>query len=330
MSYKALSREQVIDRLCEKKKTLIVYHARPDADAIGSAFALRDLLGQMGIEATCLCTHPIPARLGFLTREGEDHRPFGEASLPAFERVISVDSASPAQLGELFPALDGRIDLMIDHHESGTVYADYYVIPTAAATGEIILSLAEELLERGKISSISPDICNDLYAAISSDTGCFRFANVTPATLRAAARLLEGGATAAEINHALFESKTEAQMRAEGEAARRLFFAEGRTVAGVTFPYEVKAALGVVDENLETIIDIPRSVEGVKVAFAIRQPEDRGFFRVSMRSAGDCNVASVCAELGGGGHRRAAGCSLTADTIEEATEQLLAVIRRHL
>jgi phosphoesterase RecJ-like protein len=141
------------------------------------------------------------------------------------------------------------------------------------------------------------------------------------------AELLEQGADQVTINRILFESKTEKQVRAEGEAASRLKLYDGGTVASVTFPYTSKFKLSLSDEHLETIIDVPRSIGGILVAFSVRQPEDRGFFRVSMRSTSDVDVAAICARFGGGGHVRAAGCSLEAGDIYEAESRLLSAIR---
>ena len=323
--FKQLSFESLCERICENKNTLIIYHARPDADAIGSAFALRELLAAMGINAICACSDEVPERLCFMTEDVQ-----GSVLLDDFatghERVISVDSASPAQLGTLFDRLHKDIDIMIDHHGTGTVYADNYIRSDAAATAEIIFDVAEWLLENGRIPYIPHKVYSCIYTAISSDTGCFKYANTTPKTHIYASKLVELGVDTADINHRLFESKTLKQLKAEGEAARRLTVYEKGRIASVTFPYSAKFSLGLSDENLETIIDIPRSLGGVEVAFAVRQPEEKNFYRVSMRSNCDFDVSAVCARFGGGGHARAAGCSIEARGIDEAEKKILAVI----
>lgn len=329
--FKRLDIDGLCERLCENKSTLIIYHVRSDADAVGSAFALRELLREMGTVAFCACAEEVPERLKFLSEAVQGSVVPAEGMPMGHERTISVDSASPSQLGELFDRLHKSIDIMIDHHATGTVYADNYIDSEAAATGEIIYSVAKRLVETGKISAVPPRAVNCLYAAISSDTGGFRFANVTPATHRVAAELLEAGADAADINHRLFESKTLKQLSAEGEAIRRLkTYCDGR-IASVTVPYSSKLALGLCDESLETIIDIPRSIGGVEVAFSVRQPEQDTFFRVSMRSACDSiDVAELCKGFGGGGHARAAGCSLRAANIDEAESAVYRAILQYI
>ena len=327
MGFQSLTLDALCDRLTIRRNTLIVFHARPDADAVGSAFALRDLLFAMGIPAMCACVDEVPERLRFLSEHAQ-----GSVLLDAemgldHERVISVDSASPQQLGALFERLRRDVDLMIDHHAMGTVYADHYIDPTASATGEIIYEIAERLRERGDLSEIPHRVYEAVYAAICSDTGSFRFANVTPKTFCIAAELLEAGVEGDRIARNLYEAKSPKQIKAEGEAAHRLLIHDGGLFASTTIPYSSKYSLMLSDEHLETIIDIPRSVRGVEVAFAIKQPEQTGVFRVSMRSSGDFDVSVVCALFGGGGHKRASGCSLEAANIDEAERIVLAAVR---
>ena len=325
--FKSLGMQELCERICENKTTLIIFHARPDGDAVGSAFALREILGAMGIKAICLCDDEVPDRLRFLSDD------FQGSVLPVedlkfgHERVIAVDSASPSQLGRLFDRLLRNVDLMIDHHATGTVYADSYIDTAASATGEIMYLLAAYLVKIGKLERIPPRALTCIYAAISSDTGGFKFSNTTPRTHMIAAKLIELGVDTAEINRKLFDCKSVAQIKAEGEAARRLKLFDGGRIAVTSMPYSAKAELEVEDDDLATIIEIPRSVSTAEVAISVRQPEEKGFFRVSMRSVGEIDVAAVCATFGGGGHKRAAGCSLEAADVDAAIEKVVAAVR---
>lgn len=329
-SFVALDMNQLCDRICENKTTLIIFHARPDGDAVGSAFALRELLYAMDINAICLCDDEIPDRLRFISEGAQGSVVPDEDLKFGHERVISVDSASPSQLGNLFTRLLRNVDIMIDHHATGTPHADHYIDASASATGEIIYLLAAHLVRLGKIDEIPPRAINCMYAAISSDTGGFKYSNVTPRTHMIAAKLIELGADAAEINRQLFDIKSIGQIQAEAEAAKRLRSFEGGRVAITAFPYSSKVALGLSDEDLGTLIEIPRSLEGAEVAVSIRQPEEKGFFRVSMRSNAEADVSKMCAEFGGGGHIRAAGCALEADNIDAALEKVLEAVRKHI
>ena len=113
MQFKTLGFDELCERLCENKRTLIIFHARPDADAIGSAFALRELLCRMGMQAICACSDEVPQRLGFMTEDVQGSVVLEEGMFGDHERVISVDSASPQQLGSLFDKLRKDVDIKI-------------------------------------------------------------------------------------------------------------------------------------------------------------------------------------------------------------------------
>lgn len=328
--FRKLSLDELCLSLCAKKRTLIIFHARPDADAIGSAFALRDILSMMDIPAICACVDEVPDRLRFLVEDVQGSILLEDGLELDHDRVISVDSASPEQLGTLYNRLHKYINVMIDHHAMGTVYADNYIDSDASATGEIIYAVAKRLCEMGRISHIPNRVINCIYAAICSDTGCFKYANAKPRTFRTVAELIEAGCAQTEINQRLFESKNYKQVRAEGEAASRLLLSHGGKIASVTFPYSSKFSMSLSDEHLETIIDIPRSVDGVEVAFSVRQPEDKPYFRVSMRSNSDFDVSAICALFGGGGHKRAAGCSIDAPNVRQAEELIIKEIEKRM
>lgn len=320
--FRPVTAAAVVEYLKKPYPTLILYHVRSDADAVGSAFALSLWLSSMGSPACCVCADEIPERLRFLT-DGQQASALPESIPAGFEnpRVITVDTAAPGQLGALYERYAGQISLMIDHHRFGTPYADYYCVPDAAAAGEIVFDL---MVSYG---FDVPRRCAELlYAAISSDTGGFRYANTTAKTHLTAAALMKSGIDAANINRLLFDSKPFSLLRAEKAGFERVRLYHGGKVSILTFPYTLKAELGVREEDLETLIDVARCIAGVEVAVSIRQPENNDTFRVSMRSATDFDVAAICARFGGGGHTRAAGATLHAADIEEAEQMVLTAL----
>jgi phosphoesterase RecJ-like protein len=209
---------------------------------------------------------------------------------------------------------------MIDHHEIGTPFAPGYIIKGASSAGEVLFTVVEELIAQGAIS-LDAELAYPLYASVSSDTGCFRYSNVTADTLRRAAALIETGIDAADINHRLFNAKTERQIRAEGYTAKNIKIAFGGKVAYSTVTKAERDELGVLMEHFETAIDIVRSVIGVEISFVIKET-DKGEYKVSLRSTG-ADVAKISASFGGGGHIRAAGCTVEADGIESAARIVL-------
>lgn len=304
--------------------TLVLFHAHPDGDSVGSGFALRLMLEAMGCRAFCLCADPLPERLTFLA--GDLQESLNPSDLPADfspAQIVTVDTASPAQLGSLYEIYRDKIHLMIDHHGRGEMYADGWIAPDRAAAGEMIYELSREWLRTGRLAVIPPRVDQLLYAAISSDTGCFRYSNATSATHRAAADLLAADFDSADLNHRLFGVKSREQISAEQVGMSRLHtFANGR-IGVVDMPYEVKIQNGLRDEHLDTLVEIPRSLSGVEIAAAIRQPGEGPLYRVSMRSSCDVDVAAICATFGGGGHAKAAGCSITC---QDGMEAVIAMV----
>lgn len=321
--FRALTLRETLKRLLVPQPTVILFHVNPDADAIGSAFALQQFLVATGSPAYCLCADEIPARLSFLTDGLQDS--VLPASLPASfadARVISVDTASPAQLGDLWEVFGERVSLMIDHHAHGTPYADHLIVPTAAAAGEIVFDLiAESGVDVPPVSAML------LYAAISSDTGGFRYSNVTHETHLRAAVLVQCGIDIAEISRLLFETKSMDVLRAERVGLENLRLYDGGRIAMITMSHREMTEEGLSSEHLSTLVDIARSVAGVEVAVAIRQLTAEGIFRVSTRANVDFDVAAVCATFGGGGHTRAAGATVQARDMDEARDMVLTAIR---
>ena len=239
--YRALGLSDAARMLFDREQILIIFHINPDGDATGSAFALKCALESLGKRAFCVCAASVPERLQFIVGDSQNGVSIGdipEGFKP--DLVVSVDTASPSQMGNLYDEYKAQIDLMIDHHATGTVYADNYIDTAASATGEIMYLLAAYLVKIGKLERIPPRVLTCIYAAISSDTGGFKFSNTTPRTHMIAAKLIELGVDAAEINRKLFDSKSVAQIKAEGEAARRLKLFDGGRIAVTSMPYSAR------------------------------------------------------------------------------------------
>ena len=324
--FKALSLDEVCKKIYNVKNPVIAIHRSPDGDAVGSAVGLFYIFRELGVRAYCICADKIPERLEFMSGcfEGEPTLPYSECE------IIALDIAAPGQLGKLperIPEASAPY-MMIDHHARGEAFADNYIRPDACATGEIIFDIAEKMTELGMISALPKEAASALYAAISSDSGCFKYSNAKPHTHAAAAKLLQLGVDSAEINRLLFDSKSESVLRAEGFALAKMTpYFDGKVNAVVITKAE-REALGLEFEHFETSIDIVRSLQNVKIAIAVKQQDD-GVYKVSMRSSG-ADVASVCAEFGGGGHIRAAGCSIEADSADEMMNTLWRAVERVL
>lgn len=330
--YKKLDAAKICDILLEmskKSESLLIFsHQNPDGDTVGSAFALKQICSQLNIRAKCVCCGDgAPYLHNFYWKQdtiayspGEEHN---------FDFLCAVDVASPKQLGFL-AKLSGKFRFMIDHHKSGEPFADYFICPDASACGELIYEIYALLTERGAAEH-DPQTARCLYAAISSDTGSFKYSNTTGKTHMIAAALADeinnacdGGSDCAEIARILHDSRTVGELRAEKLAIENLRFACGGKLAYLVFTADMMEQNSLTELDLGGLVDLPRSIEGVSVGLTIKQSRsDPRSFRLSSRSNAGVNVAEICKSFGGGGHDKAAGASLEADSPQKAEEIII-------
>lgn len=316
--FKTLSARECAERILKVERPLVLMHVRPDGDTVGAGIALCEIFKALGRSPRFICEDPIPERLSFLIRAAR----CAEPSEAGKYEVIAVDVASPKQAGSLLERLPAP-SLMIDHHGAGEPFADHYTLPELSSAGEAVYNVFEELENIAGLR-LTKEIAYPLYAAISSDTACMRYSSATEATYRKAARLIATGIDHSDINHRLFESKSHEQIKAEGFVASKLRTACRGRVAYAAIARREREALGVSLESLETAIDVVRSLAGVEVSFIVKE-DDAGELRASLRSTGQ-NVAALARRLGGGGHVRAAGCSVEAKDAASAAELLSSLV----
>ena len=310
-----ISVAECADRLLAVSSAAVVTHIRPDGDTVGTSVALCKALEAMGKDAVLIPADPVPERLAFLTAGVKI------ADTPSNRTVITCDVASPAQLGAMYEKLV-NIDLSIDHHSVSAPFAPHLTIGDSSSAAEVLYLVIRELEARGALK-MSADIAYPLYAAISSDTGGFMYSSATPDTYRAAAELMECGIDYSDINHRLFNSKSEKQIKAEGFVAEKMI-CDGN-LSYVIITLADRARLGIESEYLDTAIDVVRARLGTEIAFTLKELE-AGKYRVSLRSTG-YNVAEIAGMFSGGGHVRAAGCTVSADSPEAAVNMLKDAIK---
>ena len=301
---------------------LIICHAKPDGDTLGCAAALRAGFPEKNI--TVGCNDDIPPRYLFLFENTGLPKRAREIKAEEYDTVISVDVAD-AGLSEGFEdILRSRCDLKIDHHATGTEYAERNLIDSeAAAAGEIIYKI---LKSEGRIDSV---VASALYTAVSTDTGCFKFTNTTSETLEIAADLLKLGADNRKLNNILFESKTLGETAATKAAYASLKYYCGGKVATVILDNEMKKEYGFTDGDTSEVSGLSRAIEGVSVGVTVKQDGDNPEeYKISVRSDGSVDASAICREFGGGGHIGAAGCRITAGSPAEAEEKVLEAVLR--
>ena len=311
-----ISVAECADRLLAAERIAVVTHIRPDGDTVGSCSALCLALTAMGKDAVMIPADKIPARLEFLT-EGVKLSDSAEGRF-----VVTCDVASPAQLGAMYEGLPS-IDLSIDHHSVSEPFAPHLTVGDLSSAGEVVYRVLSELVSRGALT-LTREIAAPLYAAISSDTGGFMFSSASPETYRTAAALMECGINYPMINHRLFYSKSEKQIKAEGFVAEKMLSDGNISYAAITLADRARLGLG--SEDFETAIDVVRARVGTEISFVLKELET-GKYRVSLRSTG-FNVAEIAKEFAGGGHIRAAGCTVLADSPESAASTIINAIKK--
>ena len=289
-------------------KFVILTHASPDGDTLGSAYALADALCALNKRVFVVCPDKIPEKFGYLIKEYEAFEP---------ETVVAVDIADEKLLGSLYDRYSGRVALCIDHHGSNTKYAEMlYLEADAAAACECIYNVINELGTK-----ITPYMASCLYTGIATDTGCFKFSNTTPRSHRYAAELIEKGADYGEINRVMFEVKSRGRIAMERKVLENIEFYYGGRCAVITVTRDMIKETGCPLGDLDGVTAMSRQIEGVQIGVTIKEKPD-GKYKVSLRTFEPYNAADICAVFGGGGHVRAAGCEFSCD-IENAKRQLL-------
>lgn len=305
------SLERIAGLLAEEDNYLLVGHAIPDGDCIGSILGLYQGLQAMGRELRILLQDPAPAIYSYL--------PFidrieTQEQLKDFNGVaVFLDCSDEERVGEdaLKVLSNCRLTINIDHHQSNTYFADYnYVDAGAAAAAEIIYQLLLELKVK-----ITPGIANALYAGIIMDTGSFLNGNTTPKVMRITADLLAQGADANLARIRLFESKTWQEILLLRLALQKMELSEDGKIAWINLNYEELSAIGATAFCPEGIINYTRMIEGVEVGLLFREIEP-GQIKIGLRSKRDIDVAALAAKFNGGGHKQAAGARQQGDLSE--------------
>ena len=320
--------EEIAALLLAQDKLVLCPHVSPDGDALGSTLALKMALEKAGKKVTVMVDDAVmvdddvPKAFGFLPQIDCFVKPAGGEVVEA-DLLVVLDASSLDRIGKVAQAVKAKAVANIDHHISNTQFADYLYLNTeAAATAEILCNLVEKL-------GITPD--KDLatclytgiyYTGIYTDCGSFRYANTTPGTMRAAAKLLEYGARPNEISDAL-GTNTRANIEMLGKVLQTLAFYNDGKISTL----EINSDLYDKDVNTDNFISFARYIEGVDVAVLFKAVEP-AVTRVSMRSQ-ETDVAAIALSFGGGGHVRAAGCTVELP-LEQAKAKVLEAIGKAL
>ena len=300
---------ELIDKFRRAKRVLFATHERPDGDALGSTFGMRTCLRAAGRDAEVLVPGELPQRYRRLCREAL--RSVSSAELDRFDLIASFDCANVARLslpaGITIEMLRERNFVNLDHHAGNNIAAGVNcIVPTASST-----SFLASLLAEAAGFALPPEAATFFLAGIITDTGCFRFANTTPATMRRAADLLEAGADLERISNEVFFSKPRNYAAFEADLmANHLHFGCGGRFAYADISQELLAKHDFDLREDEGVIDLLRELDGVVVAMLVHR-NPAGAYKVSLRSKERrFPVGPIARRHGGGGHDLAAGLTL--------------------
>ena len=320
--------EEIGRALREHQHFAILSHVRPDGDALGSQLALALSLQQLGKNVRVWNEEGMLEKYSFLPRAELLTKP--PAIADDVDVAIALDTAIQNRLGTAFAAVgSAKIWINIDHHRSNPSYGDLVIIdPSAPATGEIIFRLI-----KSQGLPFNHDIAENLYAAISTDTGSFQYPKTSALTFEIAAELVRaGGLDVGQLSQQLYESYPRRRLELLRELLRTMRFSECDRVASFSLSSKTAAELAALPEDNEGMIDHLRAIRGVIVAVFFEELAD-GKVRLSMRSKDEAiDVCAICQKFGGGGHTLAAGARIRgslAEVEEKVLEEIRAVLKRH-
>lgn len=307
-------------------RVALTTHVNADGDGVGSEVALWHLLTARGVRAAITNPTPFPERYGFLLQGNEhaDKSPEAVKHLRRADAVVVLDISDVGRLGQLGRVVQERgvPVACVDHHASNGALpvGPRLVDARACATGELVYDLA-----RAVGWPLTPDAARALYVAILTDTGGFRFSNTSSRALQVAAHLLTLGLDPEDIYREVYATAPEGRVRLLSEVLETLVVEHDVGLGWVTVPPGAMERHEVDAEDLEGIVEFPRSIKGVHLALLFRNIAN-GRVKVSFRSMGDVDVAQLATQFGGGGHKKAAGASV-AGPLADAQTRVLAAAR---
>ncbi len=292
----------IANELKKAKRVLIFPHISPDGDALGSCTALFNALKDMGVSSDIILIDELPARYDFLAEyDCFVHEPKG-----AYDVHIALDVADEGRLGSKMKDLfySNPMNIVVDHHGTNPEFAHLNFVSPEAATGSLVYDLIELMGV-----SITRDIANCVYVALSTDTGNFVYANTDKNAFDLAAKLVSAGAEIPRLADLLFRRTSEKTTRVIGAVISTLKTYYDAKLAIVHVTLDTLDSFAATKEHCDDVINYARDIDTVQVAAFVYELKD-GRFKVSMRSKGDIDVASVALSHGGGGHKPAAGFTL--------------------
>ncbi|HEX9636802.1 MAG TPA: bifunctional oligoribonuclease/PAP phosphatase NrnA [Acidobacteriota bacterium] len=296
---------RIADALRRADRLVITSHVGPDGDSIGSQLALAEALEKLGKQVQVINRDPVPEN--FMALPACARIELDSAIRSAVDAYLLLECSDVERSG-LSGFDPSRVKINIDHHLDNTSYGDVnWVDVSASSVGEMGFHLLRELGV-----DLTPSLATHLYLAVSSDTGCFRYSNASPAVFAVGRELLLAGAERDQVNDMIFNSNSYTKMAVMGRVLQTLEREPDGRLVWIHIRRGTIAELGATKDDLEGMVNLPLSIAGVEVAFFVKEVGAEEF-KVSLRSRSAANVYEVAKQFGGGGHFHASGCTLEGD-----------------
>jgi bifunctional oligoribonuclease and PAP phosphatase NrnA len=323
---KMINQKKLVEILKTAKNIALISHISPDGDTLGSMLAFKELLD--GFEAVekvdALINGKIPDIYRFLPGIESVKNIENKTLYQKYDIAIAIDCGSPDRMGDALSIFrNAKTTVNIDHHISNNKFGDINLVnPTATAVGQIIYNLIEPL--KGKLSK---SIAINLYTAILTDSGGFKFDNVKPETLIVCSELIRNGADPSDIYKHCYETKPLPMVKLHAKAISNMNLADNERIAYTFVTRKLLEEVGASDEHTDGIAESLRQIDTVKIAIVLKETV-KGKTKVSFRSNG-VNICEIARYFGGGGHEFAAGCTIDKRP-EDSMNELLPLIRKQL
>lgn len=311
---------EIIEAIHDGNSFLITAHVRLDGDALGSELAVYLMLKGMGKKAVVYNRDRTPERYQFLPAAHNISHTL--TNIEQFDTCIVLDCSDLSRVGDEAEEI-GKIKKLIniDHHVSNNGFCSLKMLDAkASSTGELVFRLMRKMGVK-----MSRDICTNLYAAIITDTGSFRYSSTTKETFLAAGTLVGEGASPQRIAENIYESDSPARLKLLARALSTLSLDLESRVGSMVVTQKDLTDTGAAWEHTEGFVDIPRTVKGIEVSVLYTQ-RGENHFKLSLRSKAKLNVEKVAKKFGGGGHIHAASCWMEGD-IETIKSQIIEAVR---
>ena len=294
--------QQIVDAIHQKHRFVVSSHARPDGDSIGSQLAFAYAARALGKEVTVVNRDAAPPPL--MAFPGVPSIQIADHVSGDFDAAVIMECGDLARPG--VAGLEQYFVINIDHHPGNTNYgALNWFDESAAACGEMVFDLVTAL----KVP-LSREIATHIYLAILTDTGSFHYSSISPRTFDICRQLLDAGVDAVEVARNVYDSNNMGRLKLFGAVLSAMQIDPSGRIAIVYLDHEMARAAGGTYEDTEGLINLPLTVKEIQSVVFFKQSEGDDY-RVSMRSKGEIDIGAVAKEFGGGGHKNAAGCSVT-------------------